>query len=174
VIVDVSVPSVGEVLERAVAAAFVEAAISHAPTYPSEKSSYSAGFSALLDIGRATPAADYAAITIWRREFHGRLLRIFRAIDVLVAPVLPMSPPTLAEMAAAVNGPPLAAAPLLAYTIPFNLAGVPSLTLPMGRAPSGAPLGLQLIGPDLAEATLLSAGAAYEAAAGYAAHHPAI
>jgi Asp-tRNA(Asn)/Glu-tRNA(Gln) amidotransferase A subunit family amidase len=44
----------------------------------------------------------------------------------------------------------------------------------MGRAPSGVPLGFQLIGPDLAEASLLSAGAAYEAAAGYAADHPAI
>ncbi len=174
VIVEVSMPSVGEFLERAVAAAFVEAAISHAPTYPSEKSSYSAGYSALLDIGRSTPAADYAAIAIWRREFHGRLLQIFRAVDVLVAPVLPISPPTIAEMAAMVNAPPLAAAPLLAYTIPFNLAGVPSLTLPMGRAPSGAPLGFQLIGPDLAEAALLSAGAAYEAAAGYTAHHPSI
>ena len=174
VIVEVSVPRVGEILERAVAAAFVEAAISHAPTYPAEKSSYSAGYSTLLDIGRATPATDYAAIAIWRREFHGRLMQIFRAIDVLVAPVLPTSPPTLSEMAAAANGPPLAAAPLLTYTLPFNLAGIPSLTLPMGRAPSGAPLGFQLLGPDLAEATLLSAGAAFEATAGYAAHHPAL
>jgi amidase len=172
VIVEVSVPSVGEILERAVAATLVEAAISHASTYPSEKSSYSAGFSTLLDIGRTTPATDYAAVAIWRREFRGRLMEIFRAVDVLVAPVLPMAPPTIAEMAEAVNGPPLAAAPLTAYTVPFNLAGVPSLTLPMGRAPSGAPLGFQLIGPDLAEARLLSAGAAYEAAAGYAAHHP--
>jgi len=172
VIVEVSVPSVSEILERAIAAAFVEAAISHAPTYPSEKSSYSAGYSGLLDIGRATSATAYAAIAIWRREFHGRLMRIFRTIDVLVVPVLPMSPPTIAEIAVAVNGPPLAAGPLLTYTLPFNLAGVPSLTLPMGRAPSGAPLGFQLIGRDLAEATLLSAGAAYEAAAGYAAHHP--
>lgn len=173
-VVDVSVPGVGEVLERACAALFVEAAISHAPTYPAEKSSYSLGYSALLDIGRATPATDYAAIAIWRREFRGHLLQIFNAVDVLVAPVLPMSPPTVAEMAAALDGPPLAAAALTAYTIPFNLAGVPSLTLPMGRAPSGAPLGFQLIGRDLAEATLLSAGAAYEATADYTAQHPAL
>jgi amidase len=171
-IVEVTVPDVAGILERAVAAAFVEAAISHAPTYPSEKETYSDGYRALLDIGRATPATDYAAVTIWRREFRGRLSQVFREIDVLVAPVLPMAPPTLAEMAAAVDGPPLAAAPLTAYTLPFNLAGIPSLTLPMGRAPSGAPLGFQLIGRDLAEATLLSAGAAYEAAAGYTAHHP--
>jgi amidase len=171
-IVEVTVPEVAGILERAVAAVFVEAAISHAPTYPSEKETYSDGYRALLDIGRATPATDYAAVTIWRREFRGRLSQVFREIDVLVAPVLPMAPPTLAEMAAAVDGPPLAAAPLTAYTLPFNLAGIPSLTLPMGRAPSGAPLGFQLIGRDLAEATLLSAGAAYEAAAGYTAHHP--
>ena len=39
---------------------------------------------------------------------------------------------------------------------------------------TGAPLGFQLIGPDLAEAALLSVGAAYEEAAGYASHHPEI
>ncbi len=173
-IVEVSAPEVGEFLERAVAAAFVEAAISHAPSYPSEKGCYSAGYAALLDIGRATSAMDYAAIAIWRRELHGRLTRIFRAVDMLVAPVMASAPPMVGEMAAAVSGPPLAAAPLTGYTIPFNLAGVPSLTLPMGRTASGVPLGFQLIGPDLAEASLLAAGAAYEAAAGFAAHHPAI
>jgi amidase len=173
-IIEVSLPDVRPFLERAVAAAFVEAANSHAASYPSEKALYSATYSALLDIGRAASAMDYAAIALWRREFHGRLMRLFGAADVLVVPVVPIMPPTVAEMAGVASGSPLGAAQLTAYTIPFNLAGVPSLTLPMGLAPCGAPLGFQLIGPDLAEAALLSAGSAYEAAAGCATLHPLI
>jgi amidase len=173
-LIEVSLPEVGPMLERAVASAMVEAAISHAHSYPSQRSLYSAAYAALLDTGLATSAADYAAVAIWRREFHGRLMRIFQGVDMIVAPVLAMAPPSVGEMAAAAAAPPLSAAPLTGYTIPFNLAGVPSLTLPMGRAPSGIPLGFQLIGPDLSEAALLSAGAAYEAACGYADLHPAL
>ncbi len=62
----------------------------------------------------------------------------------------------------------------MTYTIPFNLAGTPTLTLPMGFAESGAPLGFQLIGPHLGEAALLSAGAAYEQASGFAERHPSL
>ncbi|MEQ1864465.1 MAG: amidase family protein, partial [Micropepsaceae bacterium] len=66
------------------------------------------------------------------------------------------------------------AAPVMRFTLPFNLAGVPTLTLPMGRTAEGAPLGFQLIGPELGEAKLLSAGAAYEAATGFSTRHPEI
>jgi amidase len=173
-IVEVSVPDVRPFLERAIASALVEAAISHRATYPSQKASYSKTYIELLETGRATSVLDYAAIAIWRREFHGRLMQMFNEVDLLVAPVVPIEPPSMKDFAATLDAPPLGAAPLLAYTIPFNLAGVPSLTLPMGQAPSGAPLGFQLIGPDLEEASLLSAGAAYERAAGFEAHHPDI
>ena len=173
-IVEVSVPDVRPFLERAIASALVEAAISHRATYPSQKASYSKNYIELLETGRATSVLDYAAIAIWRREFHGRLMQMFNQVDLLIAPVVPIEPPSMKDFAATLDAPPLGAAPLLAYTIPFNLAGVPSLTLPMGRATSGVPLGFQLIGPDLEEASLLSAGAAYESAAGFAAHHPDI
>jgi len=173
-LVDVSLPAVHPYLERAVASAFVEAAISHARTYPSERDSYSRSYSTLLDLGRSTSALDYAAIAIWRREFRGHLRRLFAKVDLLVAPVLPIEPPMVASMDATLDAPPLASAPLVAFTIPFNLAGVPSLTLPMGRGVDGVPLGFQLIGPDLAEARLLSAGAAYERVAGFSCDHPAV
>ena len=91
---------------------------------------------------------------------------------MLVAPAMPIAPPPLAMMAARSPARRESAAPMLAYTIPFNLAGVPTLTLPMGPDAAGAPLGFQLIGPDLGEATLLAAGAAYETAAGFASLHP--
>lgn len=171
-IVEVRLPPVRPNLERAVAAALVEAAIAHASTYPSQAEVYGPAYAQVLETGRATSAADYASMAIWRREFASALRRLFAGVDMLIAPVMPIVPPSAAEMAATTAAPPLGAAPLLAYTIPFNLAGVPCLTLPMGPAPSSAPLGFQLIGPDLGEKSLLAAGYAYELASGFAERHP--
>lgn len=161
-VVDVQFPEVDAMLERAVLATFVEAADAHAATYPAEKASYSAAYAELLDLGRSAPATTYARVAIWRRELRGRLQRLFDTADVLAIPVMSIQPLTVADMKALEGGPPLAAAGFMRQTIPLNLTGLPSLTLPMGRSPAGAPLGFQLVGRALGEATLLSAGAAYE------------
>ena len=48
------------------------------------------------------------------------------------------------------------------YTVPVNIAGVPSISLPCGFDQQGMPIGLQLIGPALGEETLLQAAYAFE------------
>lgn len=54
------------------------------------------------------------------------------------------------------------------YTHPFNLTGHPAVTVPNGFTGAGLPAGgLQLVGPWLSDARLLSVAAAYEAAAGH-------
>ncbi len=169
-IVEVKIPDVHAQLVNATASALVEAAISHAANYPAHKETYSRSYAALLDTGRTTSVLDYARIAIWRREFAGALRVLFAGVDCLIAPVLPSEAPTLDMMAAMTEAPPLSAAPLMAYTLPFNLAGVPTLTLPMGRTPSGMPIGFQLIGPDRGEAQLMRAGAGYEKALGPQGH----
>lgn len=47
-------------------------------------------------------------------------------------------------------------------TVPANHAGIPGISLPGGLDPSGLPIGIQLLGPDFTEATLLRIGRAYE------------
>ncbi|UYN92859.1 MAG: aspartyl/glutamyl-tRNA amidotransferase subunit A [Anaerolineales bacterium] len=49
-------------------------------------------------------------------------------------------------------------------TVPANHAGVPAISLPAGLSSERLPLGVQLIGPDFSEATLLRAARAFEAA----------
>jgi len=73
-----------------------------------------------------------------------------------------------------VHAPPEAVVPLMLYTIPFNFAGIPSLTLPMEKSDAGVPRGFQLLGPDLSEAALCAAGAAYEEIAGFSSDRPAV
>jgi aspartyl-tRNA(Asn)/glutamyl-tRNA(Gln) amidotransferase subunit A len=47
-------------------------------------------------------------------------------------------------------------------TVPANHAGVPGLSVPAGLDGIGLPIGIQLLGPDFAEGTLLRIGRAYE------------
>jgi len=49
-------------------------------------------------------------------------------------------------------------------TVPANHAGVPGLSIPAGFGENGLPIGIQFIGPDFSEATLLRAGRSYEMA----------
>lgn len=49
-------------------------------------------------------------------------------------------------------------------TIPANLAGIPGISIPCGLNQQGLPIGLQLLGPPLGDAKLLSAAYAFEQA----------
>ena len=49
-------------------------------------------------------------------------------------------------------------------TVSANHAGVPAISIPSGLSAQGLPMGVQLIGPDYAEATLFRVGYAYEQA----------
>jgi aspartyl-tRNA(Asn)/glutamyl-tRNA(Gln) amidotransferase subunit A len=48
------------------------------------------------------------------------------------------------------------------YTISINLAGLPAISVPNGLSPKGKPLGLQLIGPQMKDGTVLSIAHAFE------------
>ena len=92
----------------------------------------------------------------------------------LAAPVLPFLPPRSADVggAAATGGAAgaTAIAALLAalarFTRPLSYVGLPSLALPIAFA-SGLPIGMQLVGRPFAEDAILSAGIAFERAAGF-------
>jgi aspartyl-tRNA(Asn)/glutamyl-tRNA(Gln) amidotransferase subunit A len=49
-------------------------------------------------------------------------------------------------------------------TVPANHAGVPGISLPAGFGAEGLPIGIQLLGPDYSEGTLLNLSHAYETA----------
>jgi aspartyl-tRNA(Asn)/glutamyl-tRNA(Gln) amidotransferase subunit A len=49
-------------------------------------------------------------------------------------------------------------------TVPANHAGIPGLSIPAGFDGQGLPIGVQLLGPDFSEASLLRIGRAYEMA----------
>jgi aspartyl-tRNA(Asn)/glutamyl-tRNA(Gln) amidotransferase subunit A len=60
------------------------------------------------------------------------------------------------------------------YTHPFNLSGNPAVTLPCGWARDGLPVGLQIVGPLMADAAVMRAAALFEAAQPWAHRRPAL
>lgn len=83
--------------------------------------------------------------------------KAFQKVDVLVAPVSPTLPFDLGEK---VNDP-LAMYLSDVLMVPVDLAGLPGLAVPCGFA-GHLPVGLQIIGPALAEEKLFGLGQAYE------------
>ena len=58
------------------------------------------------------------------------------------------------------------------FTYPFNLTQQPAATVPCGFTAAGLPIGLQIVGPRHADARVLRAARAYEAAHPQPTHRP--
>ncbi|MEA3545615.1 MAG: Asp-tRNA(Asn)/Glu-tRNA(Gln) amidotransferase subunit GatA, partial [Thermodesulfobacteriota bacterium] len=94
--------------------------------------------------------------TLIRQDFHA----VFEQVDLLLTPVAPTPAFKIGEM---VNDP-LQMYLSDIFTIPTNLAGTCAMSLPCGFSVEGLPIGLQLIGKPFAEAEMLQAAYAFEAA----------
>ena len=104
--------------------------------------------------------------TLIRREFE----EAFTRYDVLLTPTSPTAPFKIGAR----TDDPMAMYLSDICTIPVNIAGVPAISLPCGLSDDGLPIGLQLIGPSLGEATILRAAYAYEQATDWHTRRPPI
>ena len=59
------------------------------------------------------------------------------------------------------------------FTVGANLAGIPALSIPVGKTTMGLPIGAQLQGPPLAESKLMQIAHAYQLAIGFKPELPA-
>ena len=105
------------------------------------------------------------ARTLIRRDFA----RVFEEVDALAAPVSPVPAFPIGERV----DDPLRMYLVDIYTLPANIAGLPAMSVPCGFA-GGLPVGLQLIGPHLAEAGLLTLAHAYQQATDWHRRRPAL
>ena len=91
-----------------------------------------------------------------RRDFDAA----FQQCDVLLAPVAPTAAYRIGE----IGSDPLQMYLGDIFTVTANLAGICGLSVPCGFTERGLPIGLQVLGPALGEATVLRVGHAYEQA----------
>ena len=89
--------------------------------------------------------------------------RVFEEVDILVSPTLPLTAwpiGTWTVQVGAARESVLAASWRLTY--PFNLTGLPAISVPCGFDGAGLPIGLQLAAKPFAEPLLLQVAHAYE------------
>lgn len=104
------------------------------------------------------------SLTELRRSIDGA----FREFDLVILPTERILPYTIDESiaasarAAAIDGIAPQQWVVAANTFPFNMFGIPALTLPCGFSARGLPIGLTIAGPRFSEGEILALGAAYQ------------
>ena len=151
--------------QRAVIA--VEAATFHRERMAANAAAFGADVLERLRAGTTITAVEHAQARRDQSRIRRAWSDILRTYDVIATPTTPIAaPPREGQDAVA------AAARLTANTSPFNLTGLPAISIPCGFTASGLPIGLQLAAGPWREAVLLRAARAYEHATEWHGRHP--
>ena len=141
-----------------------EAAAALTP-YLADRASLGDDVRALLDQGRLIPATDYVNAQRLRRVEQDKFRTLWREVDLLFTPTVPMGAPKIGEAAVEIEGRQedvrLAATRLVRG---MDVLGLPALSLPCGLDSNGMPLGLQILAPEFREGLVLRAAKAMERA----------
>jgi len=149
---------------------FVEAASYYGPLLRKSPGGFSPAVRSMLKIGGNVGGAVYARDLRRLRRLRRNIHNVFTNADLLITPTTPDLPMTIAEarQPAKTAGPPLAAR----NTMPFDLYGLPAVSIPCGFSRSGLPIGLQISGPHGGEAQVLALAAAWERRTNWQRHPP--
>lgn len=119
----------------------------------------------LQSIMDANPKATDYIRAKWELEAVRRKVDdAFSNFDLVVLPTQRILPPTLNELIGRVNDNKPANPRVTSNTQPFNVMGIPALSIPCGFSKSGLPIGLMIAGPHFSEGKIFALAKAYEKA----------
>lgn len=108
-----------------------------------------------------------AAVLRARRELEisrHAIRKIFEDVDILLTPTVPVPPPAISDLKAHPENLRPAELLMLRNTRPFNVWGIPTISLPCGFTTDGLPIGLQLATAPWREDLVLQVAQCYERA----------
>ena len=118
-----------------------------------------------LQLGSLVAGADYVLAQRMRARIRAAMSDVFHDIDVLLLPSTPIAAPVIGERTVHWrSGEEPVDGALVRLTAPFNLTGLPALSVPFG-ATAGLPIGVQVVGQWNDEARVLAVGRLLEAEA---------
>lgn len=117
-----------------------------------------------LERAKGVVLGDYGHWQQARRQFSARLAAAMRAADYLILPTCPCAAPRTRESTVTIgNWTGTVREALMTYTAPFNLAGLPAISIPLPAQPNQLPAGLQIVGRPGTDDGLLRLAAEIEA-----------
>src|SRR6201997_114263 len=117
-----------------------------------------------LRTGEKVTAAEYIDKRRQLKWARRSIRKVFCDVDLLVTPTTPMPAPSIADLKANADALRPAELKLLRNTRPFNVWGLPTISLPCGFTQAGLPIGLQISAPHWREDLVLRLAYAYEQA----------
>ncbi len=124
-------------------------------------------------VGTPDPSfADFAAAHAKAETLRSAFAGYFEKYDVLLCPVTPMTATPHGAQELTVNGVIVPWTHVMSATSPFNLSGLPALSVPYGFSSEGLPIGIQLVSKWLDESTILRLGAVLERRGGLGDRRP--
>jgi Asp-tRNA(Asn)/Glu-tRNA(Gln) amidotransferase A subunit family amidase len=114
--------------------------------------------------GAEISVTDYINARRKLDQYRRSASKIFDAVDLVVTASTPVPPLTISELLADPDH--LRAKEVLSSpnTRPFNLLGLPAVSIPCGFTSNGLPIGMQIVGRAGDEATVLRLARGYEQA----------
>ncbi len=135
-----------------------EASAVHARWIRSRPRAYGADVRTRLQLGALVGGADYVLAQRMRDRIRAAIGRAFDDVDVLLLPTTPITAPVVGERKVRWrSGDEPVDGALVRLTAPFNLTGLPALSVPFGVA-GGLPVGVQVVGQWHDEARVLAVG----------------
>ncbi len=98
----------------------------------------------------------------------------FTSCDLVVLPTMRLDPRTIQESVNREEKPEPREPETDTNTSPFNIWGIPAISIPCGFSLGGLPIGLMIAGPRFSEARVLALAAAYERATDWHTRRPAL
>lgn len=136
----------------------------HAENIAKHSDLYQAETLRRIRTGEEVSAAEYIQRRRELEEARRNIHAAFAEVDVLVTPTTPMPAPAIADLRVNAEALRPAELKLLRNTRPFNVWGLPAISVPCGFTQGGLPIGLQIAGPPWREDLVLRLAHAYEQA----------
>lgn len=159
---EVELPGLEGAQEASAAITAAEAIAYHDRYLKATPAAYGPHVRKRLEGGYKITALEYLHAMSKREEVRAAFTQIFTEVDLLVGATLPALPPRIDERGVQINGKEVNTVEAFTrFNSPQNLAGLPSLSVPCGLA-KGLPIGLQIIGAEGADESVITLGASFQ------------
>lgn len=173
--VEIDIPALENCAAMEAHITLAEATSYHEPYLKKQADDYGPAVRTNLEAGRYLLATDYVksqrARTLLQRNFN----EAFKRAEVIVSPTLPALPPLVGKVW--VQSGDLREHVIdafLRFNIPYDLTGLPAISVPCGFSSAGLPIGLQIGGRAFEEGTILKFAHAYEQSTDWHRARPAL
>lgn len=174
-VVPVSIPGLDGILDCMLAIAMSEASTYHQQTMRETPELFSDETRLLLEAGELTLATTYINAQRLRLAIKNTFKQAMRDVDVLVTPTQPTTALKVGQATSRIGSREESVFAVSArFCAPFNISGLPAISVPCGFSPEGMPIGLQVVGKPFDEETVLRVADAFERSTQWHLKYPAI